>query len=107
MIMWEFTSGIPPFDDREHGLQLALNICKGERPEIIENTPQCYIELMKKCWETDSLKRPNASEIKKIIKNWYDIIRDDYKNLNDIDNNILVEFWQAEKKQVNIFKNIK
>ncbi len=27
MIMWEFTSGIPPFDDRKHDLHLALNIC--------------------------------------------------------------------------------
>ena len=49
MIMWEFISGIPPFDNREHNFQLALSICKGEHPEIIENIPQCYIELMKKC----------------------------------------------------------
>src|ERR1043165_9372402 len=47
IIMWEFTSGIPPFNDRAHDLQLALSICKGERPEIIKNTPQCYIDLMK------------------------------------------------------------
>ena len=80
MIMWEFTSGVPPFDDREHGLQLALNICRGERPKIIENTPQCYIELMEKCWETDPLKRPNSSEIKKIIETWYKSIwNSDYK----------------------------
>ena len=32
MIMWEFTSGVPPFND-------SLSICKGERPEIIEYTP--------------------------------------------------------------------
>ena len=50
MIMWEFTSGIPPFNDRAHDFQLALSICKGERPEIIKNTPQCYIDLIKKCW---------------------------------------------------------
>src|SRR6266542_146963 len=51
MIMWEFTSGISPFNDRAHDLLLSLDICKGERPEIIENTPQCYIDLMKKCWD--------------------------------------------------------
>ena len=34
MIMWEFISGVPPFDDRPHDLQLCLNICKGERPEL-------------------------------------------------------------------------
>ncbi|RGB29206.1 kinase-like domain-containing protein, partial [Rhizophagus diaphanus] len=40
IIMWEFTSKIPLFNDKAHDLQLALSICKGERPEIIENTPQ-------------------------------------------------------------------
>ena len=44
MIMWEFTSGITPFHDRAHDLQLCLSICRGERSEIIENTPQCYID---------------------------------------------------------------
>src|SRR5579864_1376419 len=34
MIMWEFISGLTPFDNRLHDLQLCLNICKGERPEL-------------------------------------------------------------------------
>ncbi|CAI2198947.1 12349_t:CDS:1, partial [Funneliformis geosporum] len=49
MIMWEFTSGNFPFQNEAHDIQLALNICKDKkRPIIIENTPQCYIDLMKK-----------------------------------------------------------
>src|SRR5688572_33297714 len=47
MIMWEFTSGIPPFNNRAHDLQLSISICKDERPEIIKNTPQCYVDLMR------------------------------------------------------------
>src|ERR1043166_1527140 len=70
MIMWELTSGVPPFDDRAHDFHLSLSICKGERPEIIDGTPQCYIDLMKKCWDLDPLKRPSASELKIIIGNW-------------------------------------
>ena len=70
MIMWEFTSGVTPFNDKEHDLQLSLSICKGKRPEIIENTPQCYIDLMKKCWDEDPLKRPSALEVLKIIGGW-------------------------------------
>ncbi|RGB28678.1 kinase-like domain-containing protein [Rhizophagus diaphanus] len=46
MIMWEFTSGIPPFNNRPHNIQLSLSICEGERPEIVENTPQCYLKLI-------------------------------------------------------------
>ena len=70
MIMWEFTSGITPFNDRAHDFQLSLSICKGERPEIIENTPQCYRDLMEKCWNEDPLKRPSASEIFDIVGKW-------------------------------------
>jgi hypothetical protein len=68
--MWEFTSGVPPFNDRAHDLQLSLGICKGERPEIIENTPQCYVDLMKKCWNEDPLKRPSSKEVLDIIEKW-------------------------------------
>ncbi|GBC08963.1 hypothetical protein RclHR1_08500008 [Rhizophagus clarus] len=72
MIMWEFTSGVPPFNDKAHDPQLTISICKGERPEISENTPQCYIDLMKICWDEDPAKRPSALEIKNIIKRWID-----------------------------------
>jgi serine/threonine protein kinase len=70
MIMWEFTSGITPFNNRAHDIHLSLSICKGERPEIIENTPQCYVDLMKKCWDENPLKRPSSKEVLKIIYEW-------------------------------------
>ncbi len=93
MIMWEFTSGIPLFDNRAHDFQLSISVCKGEHPEIIENTPQCYIDLMKKCWDKDPLKRPNASEIKNIIDNWISIISEE----NEESKNIAIEFYKADK----------
>ncbi|CAB5095971.1 unnamed protein product [Rhizophagus irregularis] len=81
--MWEFTSGIPPFNNRAHDIQLSLSICKGERPEIIENTPQCYVDLMKKCWDEDPLKRPSSEEVLEIIKKW--IYLPYGKEIKDID----------------------
>ena len=70
MIVWEFTSGVPPFNDRAHDFQLSISICKGERPEIIENTPQCYVNLMKKCWDIEPTKRPTANEIYNLSSMW-------------------------------------
>src|SRR5687768_10144710 len=99
MIMWEFTSGIPPFNDRAHDFQLGLSICKGERPEIVVNTPQCYVDLMKKCWDKDPLKRPNASEIQNIITNWISIISDKY---GEKESNIIMEFYKSDKADTNI-----
>ncbi|EXX54375.1 kinase-like domain-containing protein [Rhizophagus irregularis DAOM 181602=DAOM 197198] len=82
MIMWEFTSGVPPFNNRAHDIQLSLSICKGERPEIIESTPQCYVDLMKKCWDEDPLKRPSSEEVLDIIKKW--IMIPNGKKIKDI-----------------------
>ncbi|GBC04387.1 hypothetical protein RclHR1_05660002 [Rhizophagus clarus] len=70
MIMWELTSGVPPFNDRAHDFQLSISICKGERPEIVVSTPQCYVDLMKKCWSEDPLERPPAKELNNIIADW-------------------------------------
>ncbi|RIA94010.1 kinase-like domain-containing protein, partial [Glomus cerebriforme] len=70
MIMWEFTSGIPPFNKRAHDHQLSLSICEGERPEIIEHTPKCYIELMEKCWNSDPSKRPTVIDLENAVSQW-------------------------------------
>ncbi len=100
MIMWEFISGILLFNDKEHNFHLALNICKDKRPEIVENTSQCFIDLMKKCWDKDPLKRPDTFEIADTINSWISIIID--KNINEISKkNIAIEFWEAEEKQNN------
>jgi serine/threonine protein kinase len=96
MIMWEFTSGIPPFNDKEHDLQLSLSICEGERPEIIKNTPQCYVDLMKKCWNEDSSKRPSALEVKNIIKEWiYPPVEIKIEDINDELKSNIMEFINA------------
>ena len=89
MIMWEFTSGVPPFNDKAHDIQLCISICKGERPKIIENTPQCYANLMEKCWDEDPLKRPFASEVRSIIRKWID------PRSKDINEENIMEFIKA------------
>jgi serine/threonine protein kinase len=96
MIMWEFTSGIPPFNDKAHDFQLSISICKGERPKIIENTPQCYVDLMKKCWNKDPLKRPSSEEVSNIIRKW--IFLDYFKNIKNISEELkcnVMEFINA------------
>ncbi|GBB84478.1 hypothetical protein RclHR1_11040004 [Rhizophagus clarus] len=42
MIMWEFTSGISPLNDRAHDLQLSLSICKVGNNNITKSHPQAY-----------------------------------------------------------------
>src|SRR6266536_6267235 len=63
MIMWELTSGCKPFANVEHDSNLILKILDGERPEVTEDTPEFFANLMKRCWNSDSLKRPIIFEI--------------------------------------------
>ena len=65
MIMWEYTSGKKPFHDRPHNHHLISDILKGERPQITDDTPEFYAELMKRCWDHNPENRPTAREI------WY------------------------------------
>ncbi|RGB42609.1 kinase-like domain-containing protein [Rhizophagus diaphanus] len=95
MIMWEFTSGVPPFNNRAHDIHLSLSICKGERPEIIENTPQCYVDLMEKCWDENPLKRPSSKKVLNIVEKW--IFLPDGTKIKDID----------EELKCNILKQMK
>jgi serine/threonine protein kinase len=81
MIMWEFTSGVPPFKHKAYDHHLTLSICEGERPEIIENTPKCYIDLMKKCWDSDPSNRPTIMMLENIISEWIKCINE-YYNIN-------------------------
>jgi len=54
MIMYFIATGRQPFDDCAHDHHLALNMCDGNRPKINEpEAPKCYIELMKKCWNSN------------------------------------------------------
>ncbi|CAB5199805.1 unnamed protein product [Rhizophagus irregularis] len=96
--MWELTSGIPPFNNRAHDIELALSICESERPEIIENTPQYYVDLMKKCWNEDPLKRPSSKEVLKFIEKW---ISRSYEVSEELKGNI-VEFINAPIEHNNL-----
>ncbi|CAI2164625.1 16191_t:CDS:2 [Funneliformis geosporum] len=68
MLMWEVSSGQPPFINYAHDFDLAMRIINGMRPKIVPGTPLEYQELMKQCWDADPKKRPNADIlIKKLI----------------------------------------
>ncbi|POG72574.1 kinase-like domain-containing protein [Rhizophagus irregularis DAOM 181602=DAOM 197198] len=69
MIMYVIATGRQPYTDCAHDEVLAFSICDGIRPEINEKiAPKCYIDLMKRCWDSSPTNRPNSIEIKEIIE---------------------------------------
>ncbi|POG66013.1 kinase-like domain-containing protein, partial [Rhizophagus irregularis DAOM 181602=DAOM 197198] len=78
MIMYFVATGKQPFGNRAHDYDLALDICKGVRPEINKSeVPRCYFDLMKKCWDLDKNNRPDVFELDKLIKSFYGLYVED------------------------------
>ncbi|RGB26475.1 kinase-like domain-containing protein [Rhizophagus diaphanus] len=112
MIMWEFTSGtsgIPPFNHEAHDHHFMLSVYEGKRPEIVKNTPKCYIDLMKKCWDLSPSNRPTIIMLENIISEWIRCINKYYElnrdvnygyflpNIDNQQKNDMKEFVEANK----------
>ncbi|RIA96974.1 kinase-like domain-containing protein [Glomus cerebriforme] len=64
---------IPPFNDEPHDHYLALDICRGKRPKIRDETPEFLKELIQKCWDAIPENRPTSFEVfNEIYKSIYD-----------------------------------
>jgi hypothetical protein len=61
--MWELTTGCKPFANVNHDIHLIYKILDGKRPKITNDTPECYANLMKSCWDPDPKKRPSITKI--------------------------------------------
>ncbi|GES81838.1 kinase-like domain-containing protein [Rhizophagus clarus] len=95
MIMWELTTGCKPFANVKHDIHLIYKILDGERPKITEDTPECYANLMKRCWDADPKNRPSIKDIRLTFGSWV------FRCVNE------VEFNQAETKRKELIRSKK
>ncbi|RHZ57529.1 hypothetical protein Glove_386g49 [Diversispora epigaea] len=115
MIMWQLTSGHRPFHDQEHGPKLILDILDGKRPEITEDTPENWANLMKRCWHPVPSQRPTILEIYKLSQKfeYYKICEsrcnseDDIKKYYPDEYDIWLEFDEAEDKRLEMVESKK
>ena len=45
VLLWEISSGVPPFNKERHNLSLILQISQGRREVIVPDTPEDYFNL--------------------------------------------------------------
>jgi hypothetical protein len=97
--MNEYLSEEMPFNDIPHDEYLAVQICKGFRPNIFEDTPKFLVDLIVKCWDAKPENRPTAKELYQILKMW------SYKEFNNGDNEIKSQMREFNKINRNKLKN--
>ncbi len=57
MLIWEISSGQPPFAVFDHDYDLVLKIINGMRPKVVLGTPLKYKSLMEQCWDADPIQK--------------------------------------------------
>ncbi|GBC47676.2 kinase-like domain-containing protein [Rhizophagus irregularis DAOM 181602=DAOM 197198] len=64
VLLWEMSSGRPPFcTEGEYDVGLALEICQGLRETIVPDTPENYVKIYTKCWDSEPDNRPNIFQV--------------------------------------------
>ena len=79
IIMWELITGRVPWFGTQYTFshQIMMAVSQGQRPKIkkkeLVHVPVGFVELMKRCWDTHSKRRPNFvdifNELKIILNN--------------------------------------
>ncbi|GBC04282.1 hypothetical protein RclHR1_00560009 [Rhizophagus clarus] len=71
IIMNELISEEAPYNDVPRDqLHLTVDICKGLRPKISEDTPKFLADLIIRCWDAEATNRPTAKELYQILDVW-------------------------------------
>ncbi|CAB4441026.1 unnamed protein product [Rhizophagus irregularis] len=61
LLLWEISSGRPPFCDEPYDVGLAMEILQGEKP--IPNTPDDYVKIYCECWNNEPDNRPTINQV--------------------------------------------
>ncbi|RIA89788.1 hypothetical protein C1645_824310 [Glomus cerebriforme] len=68
VLLWEISSGIPPFYEETNNIGLIYEITQGRRETIVPDTPNDYSNLYTECWNGEPTKRPSMHEVVKKLR---------------------------------------
>jgi serine/threonine protein kinase len=63
VLMWELSSGRPPFINEKNDYISRDKLINGDREEPISETPDKYLELYRLCWDPEPNVRPSINEV--------------------------------------------
>ncbi|XP_031132306.1 serine/threonine-protein kinase STY46-like isoform X1 [Ipomoea triloba] len=80
ILMWELLTGKLPYEHLTP-LQAAVGVSqKGLRPTIPEGTHPMLADLLKRCWDQDSLLRPEFSDITEDLQRISNVVAEQERN---------------------------
>ncbi|RIB24269.1 kinase-like domain-containing protein [Gigaspora rosea] len=61
VILWEISSGNPPFKSIDIGFSITIHVFNGGREASVEGTPPQYEQIYKQCWDDNPIMRPDIA----------------------------------------------
>ncbi|GES75191.1 kinase-like domain-containing protein [Rhizophagus clarus] len=102
MLMWEISSGQPPFNNYKDDFYLAMKIIEGIRPKIVPGTPEVYRNLMVQCWDANPLNRPDIETLQDEISELnYSYYHKNSNELNQSKENNIINFHDSLESHTN------
>ncbi|CAB4381629.1 unnamed protein product [Rhizophagus irregularis] len=93
--MNEYISEETPYNNIPHDDTLAIEICKGLRPNIFKYTPIFLADLIFKCWDAKEEDRPTAKELHEELEKFH---RDDFDEDSDDIESIESQIYEYDVK---------
>ncbi|RGB26902.1 kinase-like domain-containing protein [Rhizophagus diaphanus] len=100
IIMNECISEETPYNNIPHDYALAIEICKGLRPNIFKYTPKLFADLIAKCLDVKAENRPTAKELCQKLCELF------YYNYDDDDINSQINEYDDKVSRLLNFKNL-
>ncbi|EXX68600.1 Ste20p [Rhizophagus irregularis DAOM 197198w] len=95
IMMNEHISEETPYNNIPHDHTLAIEICKGLRPNIFKYTPIFLADLIIKCWDAKEEDRPTAKELHEELEKFH---RDDFDEDSDDIESIESQIYEYDVK---------
>ncbi|EXX72244.1 uncharacterized protein OCT59_008524 [Rhizophagus irregularis] len=93
ILLWEISSGRPPFHNEPHDAGFAMEILQGLREKPIPNTPVNYIKIYTDCWNNEPDNRPTVNQViaklNEIIPKENVQLSSEQKSNDDVSKNII------------------
>ncbi|GBC43022.2 kinase-like domain-containing protein [Rhizophagus irregularis DAOM 181602=DAOM 197198] len=103
VLLWEISSGRPPFCDKPYDLGLAMEILHGLREKPIPNTSEDYIKIYTDCWNNEPDNRPTINQVvaklNAIILEESDQLSSEQQNIVEAPRNIINNSLHGEMSQ--------